>query len=543
MKKRVFALLLATSMMAALVAGCGNKATESSENKATESSENKTTESTDSTAGTVGESTATDGPITFPLAETKEFSMLCVINGDTPMDQVDAFKHLNEQSNITFDVNSVPLEDAAEKEGLILAAGDYPDVFIFSSLQKNNIEDYGSQGVFIPLEDYIRTQAPNLTKLLDERNLWPYITSADGHVYSLPALNTGAELEAGFHVWLNYQWLDNLGMSEPKSLDELYNVLLAFKEKDANGNGDLGDEIPLSVPDGMSYIKNYLPYFGYNLDSDTWLANQDGNLVYVPTDDGYKEFLRYFTKLYNEGLLDSSSFTQNYDQLAAQGSSGDILGCFSALASFQFSGRELDENYQILTPFEGQVYPQSTGIGHGNMMITDACQDPATLVAWADQLYTQEGGVLYWLGIEGNSFILNDDKSWAWNIGGPIGDDISTIREKGTLKYQTAFPGVQPDFWFTGITDPDESYLISQRSKMLDYGKITLPAMTYSVEETETIATVKADIDSYIDQYGAQVITGEKDLDDSWDEYVSQMNTMGASELFGIYKRAFDNAK
>ena len=33
-----------------------------------------------------------------PLAETKNFSMLCVINGDTPMDEVDAFKYLNEQS-------------------------------------------------------------------------------------------------------------------------------------------------------------------------------------------------------------------------------------------------------------------------------------------------------------------------------------------------------------------------------------------------------------------------------------------------------------
>ena len=91
------------------------------------------------------------------------------------MEEVDAFQHLNEQSNITFDVNSVPSEDAPEKEGLILSAGDYPDVFIFSTLGKNNIDKYGAQGVFVPLEDYIRTYAPNLTKLLDEGDLWPYI--------------------------------------------------------------------------------------------------------------------------------------------------------------------------------------------------------------------------------------------------------------------------------------------------------------------------------------------------------------------------------
>ena len=93
--------------------------------------------------------------------------MLCVINGDTPMEDVDAFQYLNEQSNITFEVNSVPQTDAAEKESLIISSGTYPDVFIFSSLGKDNIDRYGSEGVFVPLEDYIRTYAPNLTALLD----------------------------------------------------------------------------------------------------------------------------------------------------------------------------------------------------------------------------------------------------------------------------------------------------------------------------------------------------------------------------------------
>lgn len=128
-------------------------------------------------------------------------------------------------------------------------------------------------------------------------------------------------------------------------------------------------------------------------------------------------------------------------------------------------------------------------------------------------------------------------------ISAALSASIATVREKGTLKYQTAFPGIQPDYWFTGITDPDESYLITQRSKMLDYGKVTLPAMTYSAEETETIASLKADLDSYINQYGAQVITGALDLDESWDNYVSTMNTMGASELFEIYKNAFNAAE
>ena len=498
-----------------------------------------------------GDNSLFNEPGQLPIVnEPVTLTVFAPANPDGSWEDNEMVKELEETTGIHLEWQTCAASDnVQEKLSTMFASGDLPDIILTGVGSSNRYDKateqaLGEQGLILPLNDYLDTVSVGYKQALDEiEGMRDYITTPNGNIYSLPNVDGSLHVQYNMKLWINTQWLDNLGLSEPKNLDEFHDVLTAFKEQDANGNGDPGDEIPLSVPDGMSYLKNYLPYFGYNLDSETWCANQDGNLVYIPIDEGYKEFLRYFTNLYNEGLLDPASFTQNYDQIAAMGSSGDVLGCFSALASFQFAGRDQDEEYQTLTPFEGQVYPQSTGIMHGSMMITDACEDPATLVAWADQLFTQEGGMLYWLGVEGNSYVNNDDGTWSWNIGGPIGDDIATVREKGTLKYQTAFPGIQPDYWFTGITDPDESYLITQRSKMLDYGEVTLPAMTYSAEETETIASLKADLDSYINQYGAQVITGALDLDESWDNYVSTMNTMGASELFEIYKNAFNAAE
>ncbi|MDY3920465.1 MAG: hypothetical protein SOZ59_15970 [Candidatus Limivivens sp.] len=348
---------------------------------------------------------------------------------------------------------------------------------------------------------------------------------------------------SGFHIWLNKAWMENLGLEDPANLDEFYNILKAFKEQDANGNGDPNDEIALSVPDGMSYLQNFLTYFGLCIDSNTWLAVKDGELVYAPTTDEYKEYLQFFNKLYTEGILDEDSFTQSYDQIVSKGSSADVLGCFSALASFQFAGRDRDEEYISMVPFEGQTYPLFTGLGSGNMMITDTCEDPATLVAWADQLYSEEGGILYWLGVEGNAYVNNDDGTWSWNEGGPLGDDAATVREKGTLKYEVAFPGIEPEKWGSGITDPDEKYLNTQRAKMVSYGDVPLPAMSYSTEDTETIAALTADLNSYINQYGAQVVIGEQSLDDSWDNYVETLNNMGAAELMEIYQKAYDAAE
>lgn len=186
MKKKMLAVLLASAMVMSLATGCGSGpagesadaggAEEAGGSESAAPEESAPSEAEDAGEEGAGEEEApaegagtgsAEGQIAFPLPETENFSMLCVINGDTPMEDVDAFQYLNEQSNITFEVNSVPQTDAAEKESLIISSGTYPDVFIFSSLGKDNIDRYGSEGVFVPLEDYIRTYAPNLTALLD----------------------------------------------------------------------------------------------------------------------------------------------------------------------------------------------------------------------------------------------------------------------------------------------------------------------------------------------------------------------------------------
>lgn len=102
MKKKVVAVLLAAAMMASMTAGCGKSASETAGTTGGTTESAGTADTTSAAAVSEEAAGETEG-ITFPLAETKNFSMLCIINGDTPMDEVDAFKYLNEQSNITFE--------------------------------------------------------------------------------------------------------------------------------------------------------------------------------------------------------------------------------------------------------------------------------------------------------------------------------------------------------------------------------------------------------------------------------------------------------
>ena len=74
-----------------------------------------------------------------------------------------------------------------------------------------------------------------------------YITTPDGNIYSLPNIDGSLHVQYNMKLWINTQWLDNLGLDMPTTTEEFYEVMKAFKEKDANGNGDPNDEIPLST--------------------------------------------------------------------------------------------------------------------------------------------------------------------------------------------------------------------------------------------------------------------------------------------------------
>ena len=89
----------------------------------------------------------------------------------------------------------------------------------------------------------------------------------------MPGVNECYHCTIPTKFWINQTWLDNLGLKAPATLDELYDVLVAFRDQDADGNGDPSDEIPLAgdYADGWytnpeMLVMNAFTY--YNLDLD-----------------------------------------------------------------------------------------------------------------------------------------------------------------------------------------------------------------------------------------------------------------------------------
>lgn len=545
-RKRVIVVMVAAAMAISTLAACrsGSSETTASTAAGTEPESSSTTaeQTTEETqASATSQESASAGESILPLAETMEFTAFGGMNQDYTLNDNLALETAMANANIHINFDCVLSIDLAEKRNLLLASGEYPDMFFKSGLTATDLEKYGPQGIFVPLEDLIRQYAPNLTALLDEKDAWQYITSSDGHVYSLPEISVPKGAMNSY--WLNKRWMDNLGLEEPKSFDELYEVLKAFKEQDANGNGDPNDEIPVTCTD-ICTPELFLQYADYAYDQPTKTAVIDGKLTYIPTDERFKDYINFVTRLYQDGIMDPNAFTQKHEQQAAIGQSGDVLGSFFEAGAYLGVGRDNDDDYIILAPFQEGTYPMGTGIFSGTMTITDACEHPEVLVAWADQFYTEEGGTLAWLGVEGKTFQYNEEGYWEWITGAGYGDDVNTVRTSSTIQGSQNHPSVQPDCWYDKMSpdNEDDLYLKEQRDRVTPLGVVPLPMMLYTEEENESLSTYKTDIDSYIQQYVAQVATGALDLEESWDTYVETMNAMGAQEMAGIYEAAYERA-
>ena len=105
---------------------------------------------------------------------------------------------------------------------------------------------YAEEELFVDLTPYINEETtPNIIKRFEESSYLQAITTApDGKIYGLPYTEIGTNDIMINWVDIRQDWLDNLGLEMPTTLEEYHDVLVAFKEQDANGNGDPTDEIP-----------------------------------------------------------------------------------------------------------------------------------------------------------------------------------------------------------------------------------------------------------------------------------------------------------
>ncbi|ULL15347.1 extracellular solute-binding protein [Paenibacillus sp. H1-7] len=211
--------------------------------------------------------------------------------GAPPLTESWFVKYMQEKfgnpNNIKLEFVTVPRTEEVPKLNVLMAANEAPDlIFTYSDPA---VQNWVKQGGLTDLGDLINQHGPNLKKYLGEQLLNYGVIN--GKQYTIPAKRI---ILASSTPIIRKDWLDKLGMQPPKTTDEFYNVLKAFKEKDPGGTG--GKVIPY----GIRYNNNLDP-----LVRTFWKKMTEEEYYTLPDwmKPGHKEGYKFLNKLYNEGLI------------------------------------------------------------------------------------------------------------------------------------------------------------------------------------------------------------------------------------------------
>ena len=262
----------------------------------------------------------------YPICPDEKVTLRVMIQSRAEMpsdlNMQEIHQRAEEIMNVHIEWIMVPADAWNEKKNLMLATGDLPDI-IESKINESDLTRYGPEGTFVELTDLIAKYAHNINKLMDTEmpELRSFIAAPDGKVYSLFRVNSGPWMTSNGVGMMNMQWLKNLNLEVPKTLDEFTNVLRAFKTGDPNGNG-IADEIPLSFYKrifenfGLGYI---FSFFGLGIGghpfNQTFADVKDGKVICQGVQEEYRDAVRYLGQLYAEGLVDVEGFTLDDAQL------------------------------------------------------------------------------------------------------------------------------------------------------------------------------------------------------------------------------------
>lgn len=451
---------------------------------------------------------------------------------------------LETQTNVKIEWQVQSLNDWNEQKSILLASGTLPGI-IFGSQTFSDQDIINNLDYFLPLDELIDQYMPNYKAALEETpSLKQIATFPDGKMYSM-AKNLPARPKTRNQPIINKAWLDRLALNVPTTLEELYDVLKAFKEKDANGNGDPNDEIPYTSRD---FHVDMLNPFGITDINDTSMMIKDGKLIYYPTSEEYKEGLKWLRKLYAEGIIDQEMFTQDETMLTAKFQDPNIS---RVGLTFQWTPDAVfntwKDEYIAIAPIAGPDGKRYAGgdadgvfsVSRNEVEITRFCEYPEVAARWVDQFYTGEASIQNFWGAVGTVIQKNSDGTYEL-LNPPEGTSADawywdqSLRDFGP-KY------ISPDFAAKIRLSPASGDgLKVEISKLGDpYVTTPFPNVMYTIEEFEELPTLSTDINTYVATTRATWITGGG-IDEEWDAYVRQLNNMGLERLIQIRSEAYD---
>ena len=577
-KKKMLALLMSCIMTAGVLGGCGADNAKEGSSSAAASATTATIEGS-SAEGT--ENSMFNEPGILPIVkEPITLTVFAPANTEGSWEDNAQVKELEEATGIHLEWQTCASSDnVQEKLSTMFASGEMPDIILTGVSSGNRYDKateqaLGEQGLVLSLNDYLDTVSVGYKQAFEEIDgLKEYITTPDGNIYSLPNIDGSLHVQYNMKLWINTQWLDNLGLDMPTTTEEFYEVMKAFKEKDANGNGDPNDEIPLStVTSGAGTQLDGFLMNPFQLTSETnKLYVDNGKVTFAPAQEGYKEGLKYLNQLYAEGLLNPESFTQDKNNQVNVNEAGDecVIGAFLAqrpgyacdLSTEPYSKKW--EQYQSLAPLAGPdgqcvaSWNPYVMFQSGMTFISSSCTNPEAAFRLLDYISTQTYRSS--LGIEGVHYELLDAGTTELGLDGEtkalykrtnadttnqsLGQLVALVRTPEFLAAEATNPNP-----YAEDVKPLNGRQVVMYKASLEHQKVqqsldsVMPDLYMSQADSSEMSLIKTNVMDTQKEYMVQFITGAKNIDSEWDSYLKALDNVGLARYLELLQKAYDES-
>lgn len=417
-----------------------------------------------------------------------------------------------------------------------LSRENIPDVFLMAELPY--MDSYKDR--FLAVDELIEQYAPNIKKAMEVDPVSEKIcTEDDGHMYAVPSFYRSKSEALRGIPFINKKWLDKLGLEMPETPDELYTVLKAFKERDPNGNGQ-NDEIPILFDweYNMTGIGSMFAPWGVSSaftgnagESGPYIIKNDTEVVLSNAEQGYRDAVNYFHRLYEEGLLYNKSFTIDASMTDALVSGGNV-GVFTDYSA-------VSGDYVPLLPLRGtdQGYMKQNAYGiFANNYISADTQYPEAVIRWMDGTAEPEQSYLWNSGPLGVNVEIVDGKykKITDENGNPL-----PVSETFSFPVMGLYSG-----WIEENTVFSESAeirndIVDQFSKYTEAPYTSYSTVDFLKLKDETLSNEMIKIIEYSTQKEVEFII-RGDIDAKWNEHIEELRTMRAYEVLDALQEALN---
>lgn len=569
-KKRVLSILMMQSLILASLAGCGGKAAGDGASAGSAGSSATETEKSSETAaeetGGAGTQESVDpfgkyeDGLEIHFARQVDENMYDNALANLPGQTVEENMWLDTYKEeigvqVVYDWYVKGRTEYEQKVNVTIASGELPDVMEVTASQMMQLAD---AGLIWDMTEIFDKYASDFTKsvMMQEGDTAFVAAQKDGMLCGIPE-SAGASDSVDL-MWIRQDWLENLGLSQPKTIDELINVIEKFTTDDPDGNG-VDDTYGLGVTGSPNVLtRNYGSLVGFfdafGAHPTIWVE-KDGKLVYGGIQPECKDALVKLQELYQKGCIDPEFGVMDSSkagETAAAGKCGVTYGQQWLPLVYFHSNYSLDSN-ALWTAYEpvsvsGDPAEVSAEVGVSRWLVVNKnFEHPEAVVKMANVFIEKCWGET---GDNGKYYAPPDAES-IWKL--------SPVQTQMPLKNVMAFRDIEAakasdttdalngeaksiwdklDRFYSGegtsmewgwerIYGPDPSSY-SAIDRMISEDRIYINR--FSGAPTETMTEKMSTLESMRDETFTKIIMGESPIEE-FDAFVESFNKLGGEQI------------